>query len=77
MATPTLDNISDTSRPEDMATLIKPVSHGHAGDVLSSLAREIGLTNADFGVFELIRDKTPAEPLDLATTGADKKAIPA
>jgi len=35
------------------------------GDVLSELSRKCGLTNEDFEIFEHIRDKTPAEPMEL------------
>ena len=63
MANLNLGNRSDTSRRENLAIVVKRVSYVPAGDALSSLAREIGLTNADFEVFEQVRDKTPAEPM--------------
>jgi hypothetical protein len=35
----------------------------HVGDALAALSRTIGLTNEHFEIFDLVRDKTPAEPL--------------
>jgi len=46
---------------EILANAVKP--RVRVGDALAALGREIGLTNADFEVFDQVRDKTPAEPL--------------
>lgn len=35
------------------------------GDALSELSRKCGLANEDFEIFEQVRDKTPAEPMEL------------
>lgn len=48
---------------EILAAAVKPESRVRLGDALAALGREIGLSNADFEVFEQVRDKTPAEPL--------------
>ena len=48
---------------EILASAVKPETRVRVGDALAALGRKIGLTNADFEVFDLARDKTPAEPL--------------
>ena len=48
---------------EILAVAVKPESRIRLGDALAALGSKIGLTNADFEVFEQVRDKTPAEPL--------------
>ena len=40
---------------------------GRTPDALAALGRDIGLTNKDFEVFDRVRDKTPAEPLRMAS----------
>lgn len=48
---------------EILATAVKPETRVRLGEALAALSRKIGLTNEDFEVFDLARDKTPAEPL--------------
>ncbi len=48
---------------EILAEAVKPESRLRLGEALAALGREIGLSNADFEVFDQVRDKTPAEPL--------------
>lgn len=48
---------------EILASAVKPETRVRVGDALTALSRKIGLTNADFEVFDQVRDKTPAEPL--------------
>ncbi|MEO5797642.1 MAG: plasmid stabilization protein [Rhodoferax sp.] len=48
---------------EILAIAVKPESRVRLGEALAALSRDIGLTNADFEVFERVRDKTPAVPL--------------
>lgn len=48
---------------EILAAAVKPEKRVRVGDALASIGRKIGLTNEDFGVFERVRDKTPAQPL--------------
>jgi len=48
---------------EILANAVKPESRVLMGESLAALGRAIGLTNADFEVFEQVRDKTPAKPL--------------
>lgn len=47
---------------EILASAVKPENRVRLGDALATLGREIGLTNADFELFNQVRDKTPAEP---------------
>lgn len=47
---------------EILAHAVKPEARVRMGDALTALGRRIGLTNADFDIFERLRDKTPAEP---------------
>jgi len=47
---------------EILASAVKPETRVRVGDALAALGRKIGLTNKDFEVFDLVRDKTPAEP---------------
>jgi plasmid stability protein len=46
-----------------LAMAVKPASRLRLGDALGALSREIGLSNADFEVFDQVRDRKPAEPL--------------
>lgn len=46
-----------------LTTAVKPEHRVHLGDALAALSQTIGLVNADFEIFEQLRDKTPAEPL--------------
>ncbi|MHB8253443.1 MAG: FitA-like ribbon-helix-helix domain-containing protein [Acidiferrobacter sp.] len=48
---------------EILTVAVKPETRVRLGDALAALSRKIGLTNADFEVFQQVRDKTPAEPL--------------
>ncbi|HXE40968.1 MAG TPA: plasmid stabilization protein [Azonexus sp.] len=48
---------------EILATAVKPEARVRMGDALAALGRTINLTNADFEVFDQVRDKTPAKPL--------------
>lgn len=48
---------------EILASVVKPEKRLRLGDALAALGREIGLTNADFKVFDQTRDKAPAEPM--------------
>lgn len=50
---------------EILAIAVKPEARVRMGDALAALGRTIGLTNADFEVFNQARDQTPAEPLRL------------
>lgn len=47
---------------EILAIAVKPEARVRLGDALAVLSRKIGLTNEDFGVFDRVSDKTPAEP---------------
>lgn len=42
---------------------VKPEARVRMGDALAALGHKIGLTNADFEVFDQVTDKTPAQPL--------------
>lgn len=46
-----------------LTTAVKPEHRVLLGDALAALSQTIGLVNADFEIFEQLRDKTPAEPL--------------
>ena len=48
---------------EILANAVKPEARVKVGDALSALGRKIGLSNKDFGIFDRVCDKTPAEPL--------------
>lgn len=48
---------------EILANAVKPETSVRMGDALAELGQKIGLTNAEFEVFENLRDKTPAKPL--------------
>ena len=50
---------------EILAAAIKPLSHVRVGEALAEIGRKIGLTNEDFAVFESVRDKTPAQTVEL------------
>ena len=45
-----------------LESAVKPSSRLLMGEALAALGRKIGLTNADFEVFDRVRDTTPAEP---------------
>jgi plasmid stability protein len=49
---------------EILTSAVKPDTRVRLGDALAALGREVGLTEEDFAVFEQVRDKTPAEPLN-------------
>jgi plasmid stability protein len=46
-----------------LAVAVKPKARVRMGEALAELGRTLNLTNADFEVFEQVRDKTPAKPL--------------
>ena len=48
---------------EILAIAVKPEARVRMGDALAALGRTLSLTNADFEVFDQVRDKTPAKPL--------------
>lgn len=48
---------------EILAAAVKPQKRVRVGDALAAIGRNIGLTNEDLGVFDSVRDKTPAKPL--------------
>ncbi len=49
---------------EILAAATKPEKRVRMGDALATIGRKIGLTNEDFAVFETVRNKTPAKPLN-------------
>jgi plasmid stability protein len=49
---------------EILSSAVKPDTRVRLGDALAALGREAGLTDQDFAVFEQVRDRTPAEPLN-------------
>lgn len=49
---------------EILAATVKPEKRVRMGDALAAIGRNIGLTNEDFAVFERVRDKTAAKPLN-------------
>lgn len=46
-----------------LETAVRPSSRVRLGTALVEMSQELGLTNADVEALDLIRDKTPAEPL--------------
>ena len=48
---------------EILAIAVKPEARVRMGEALAALGRTLSLTNADFEVFDEVRDKTPAKPL--------------
>lgn len=56
-------NSTEAEVREILASAVKPEGRLQIGDALAVLGRTIGLKNEDFDVFDLVRDKTPAEPL--------------
>lgn len=51
---------------EILAAAVKPVDRVRLGDALSSLGRDVGLSDEEVDRLEEARDKTPAEPAKLA-----------
>ncbi len=49
---------------EILALAVKPESRVRLGDALAELGRKVGLTNKDFEIFNQMRDKSPAKPLN-------------
>lgn len=47
---------------EILSAVVKPEKRLLMGDAMSALAREAGLTNEDFQVFEKPRNPMPAQP---------------
>ncbi len=61
----TLNGRSTEAEVRDiLAEAVKPKTRIHVGDALAALGRKIGLTNKDFDVFDQMKDKKPAEPLE-------------
>ncbi len=50
---------------ELLARTVKPKARVRIGDALAELGRRIGLTDEDFEAFEWVRDKMPAESLEV------------
>ncbi|OWV74586.1 plasmid stabilization protein [Rhizobium sp. R339] len=48
---------------EILESVVKPEQRIRMGEALAELGRQLELTNADFAVFDQLRDRTPAEPL--------------
>ena len=48
---------------EILTIAVKPDARVCLGEALAALSRDIGLTNADFEVFERVSDRVPAMPL--------------
>ena len=48
---------------EILAAAVKPEARIRMGEALAALGRTLNLTNADFDLFDQVRDKTPAKPL--------------
>lgn len=48
---------------EILANAVKPDARVRMGDALAALGRTLSLTDADFEVFDQVRDKTPAKLL--------------
>jgi antitoxin FitA len=46
-----------------LTSVVKPEHRIRLGDALAALSQTVGLVNADFEIFEQVRDKVPAEPL--------------
>ena len=49
---------------EILASAVKPDTRVRMGDALAALGRKIGLTNDDLEIFNQVRDKMPAKPLE-------------
>jgi plasmid stability protein len=49
---------------EILSSAVKPETRVLLGDALAALGRRIGLTNEDFEIFDRLRDRTPAKPLN-------------
>lgn len=48
---------------EILSVAVKPETRLRLGEALATLSRDLGLTNADFEVFDRVRDTTAAKPL--------------
>jgi antitoxin FitA len=46
-----------------LETTVRPPERLRLGTALAKLGRRVGLTDEDIVVFELLHDKTPAEPV--------------
>ena len=51
---------------EILATAVLPPQRIRLGDALAALGRELELADADVDALETMRDRTPAEPIDLS-----------
>jgi plasmid stability protein len=49
---------------EILANAVKSETRVRMGDALAELSHTIGLTNADFEIFNQVSDKTPAKPVE-------------
>ena len=49
-----------------LETTVLPPKRLRLGTALAELGRRSGLTEDDFAILEEVRDKTPAEPVELA-----------
>jgi plasmid stability protein len=56
-------NSTEAEVREILTSVTRPETRVCMGDALAALGRSLGLTDADFEVFEQARDKTPAEPV--------------
>jgi plasmid stability protein len=46
-----------------LETAVRPAERVMLGSLLASIGREAGLSNTDVDNLQLVRDKTPAEPM--------------
>ncbi len=49
---------------EILANAVNEQSRIHVGDALAELGQKLALTNKDFEIFDKVRDKTAAKPLE-------------
>ena len=49
---------------EILAAAVAPEGRVKLGSLLADIGRQARLTDDEFGVFEQVRDKTPAQPID-------------
>lgn len=50
---------------EILSAALVPSRRIPLGDALAALGRDLGLTDDDIATLDTVRDRTPAEPLDL------------
>jgi len=46
-----------------LANVVKPQQRVRMGSALGALGRKVGLTDADFDVFDQVGDRAPAQPM--------------